>query len=172
MPMPLSARASARLFSALATLFLCLLTLRVDAAATNPPAYLGFTPDEAIQQQALEAKLDTLVEPKNLREWMKRLTAHPHHVGSPYGKEVAEFIAAQFRSWGFETEIEQFDVLFPTPKTRLLEMIAPEKFTASLMEPPLPAVPPSSLTAEQLPPTTLILSMATSRASSSTSITA
>src|SRR5207237_8522853 len=63
----------------------------------------------------------------------------------------AEFIAAQFRSFGFETEIESFDVLFPTPKTRLLEMIAPEKFTATLAEPPLPDDPTSSQTAEQLP---------------------
>ena len=49
---------------------------------------------------------------------MKRLTARPHHLGSPYGGRTPEFIAALFRSWGYDTRIEEFDVLFPTPKTR------------------------------------------------------
>ncbi len=92
-----------------------------------------------------------MLQRDDLREWMKRLTAHPHHLGSPYNHELTEFIAAQFRSWGYQTEIEQFDVLFPTPKARLLEMTAPEKFTASLAEPPLPEDSTSSLVAEQLP---------------------
>jgi N-acetylated-alpha-linked acidic dipeptidase len=82
---------------------------------------------------------------------MQRLTAHPHHLGSPYDKENAEFIAGQLRSWGYETQIEEFEVLFPTPKTRLLEMTEPDRFTASLTEPPVKEDPTSSLTAEQLP---------------------
>jgi N-acetylated-alpha-linked acidic dipeptidase len=72
-------------------------------------------------------------------------------VGSPYGKEVADFIAAQFRSWGYDTKIERYDVLFPTPKTRLLELVAPEKFTARLSEPALPEDATSGQANEQLP---------------------
>ena len=82
---------------------------------------------------------------------MKKLAARPHHVGSPYGKENADFIAAQFKSWGFDTNIEQFDVLFPTPKTRLLEMTSPEKFTAKLEEPELKEDATSNQKSEQLP---------------------
>ena len=59
---------------------------------------------------------------------MKRLSARPHHLGSPYNKENADFIAAQFRSWGYETRLEEIQVLFPTPKTRIVDMTAPEKF--------------------------------------------
>src|SRR5438045_7868916 len=82
---------------------------------------------------------------------MKRLAARPHHVGSAFDKENAEFIAAQFRSWGYETEIEKFDVLFPTPKTRLLEMVAPETFKARLEEPPVEGDANSKLSSEALP---------------------
>src|SRR5262249_12392419 len=70
---------------------------------------------------------------------------------SPYGKENAEFLAAQFRAWGFDTQIEEFSVLFPTPKTRLVELVAPAKFTASLTEPALPEDATSNQAAEQLP---------------------
>ena len=104
-----------------------------------------------MKQKALEDQFDKLLQKQNLNDWMKRLSARPHHVGSAYGKENAEFIAAQFRSWGYDTKIEQFDVLFPTPKVRIVELVAPEKFTAKLVEPSLPEDSTSGQTSEQLP---------------------
>jgi N-acetylated-alpha-linked acidic dipeptidase len=65
---------------------------------------------------------------------MKKLSSKPHHLGSPFGKESAEFIRDQFESWGYEAEIETFHVLFPTPRVRLLEMTAPDRFKARLEE--------------------------------------
>ncbi len=83
---------------------------------------------------------------------MKRLSARPHHLGSAYNKENADFIAAQFRSWGYETKLEQFEVLFPTPKTRLVEMTTPERFTLKLSEPAVAGDATSGQQTEQLPP--------------------
>lgn len=114
-----------------------------------PP--LGFTPESAKAQRELEARFDTSLDATRLREWMRRLSARPHPVGSPYGKQNAEFIAAQFRSWGYDTSIEEFEVLFPTPKLRVVEMLAPTPFKAKLAEPPVPADATSGLVAEQLP---------------------
>ena len=54
------------------------------------------------------------------------MSARPHHVGSPYDKDNAEWMLARFKEWGWDATIERFDVLFPTPKTRLLEMVAPD----------------------------------------------
>ena len=82
---------------------------------------------------------------------MKRLSARPHHVGSPYDHDNAEFLAGLYRSWGFDTKIEEFSVLFPTPKSRLVEMTAPEKFTLKLNEPALKEDPTTSQQDEQLP---------------------
>lgn len=130
----------------------CLLSASVlSQAMPAGKALMGFSGENSGTQRALEAKFDSNLKAENLREWMKRLSARPHHVGSPYGKENAEFIASLFRSWGFETQIEQFDVLFPTPKTRLVEMTAPEKFTARLGEPELKEDATSGQQNEQLP---------------------
>lgn len=112
---------------------------------------LGFDSTGAGRQLALEARFDALLKKENLRDWMQRLSARPHHVGSPYDKENAEFIAGLFRSWGYETKIESFDVMFPTPRVRLLELVSPEKFTARLAEPPLKEDETSAQAAEQLP---------------------
>ncbi len=112
---------------------------------------MGFTSSGAADQRALEAKFDSGLNAGNLREWMKRLSLRPHHVGSKYDKENAEFIASLYKSWGFDTQIERFDVLFPTPKTRLVEMTAPEKFTMKLVEPPVTGDESSKQQKEQLP---------------------
>jgi N-acetylated-alpha-linked acidic dipeptidase len=133
-------------------LILCLsCALCFQAMAIDDIPLLGFTRESTVWQRTLEAKFDASLNKENLRAWMKRMTARPHHLGSAYGKENAEFIASQFRAWGYETEIERFDVLFPTPKLRQMEMLAPEKFTARLMEPPLKEDSTSSMTEEQLP---------------------
>ena len=120
-------------------------------AQTPERSLLGFYAENSYIQTNLEAKFDALLKRENLRDWMKRLSARPHHVGSPYGKENAEFMLSLFKSWGFEAEIEQFEVLFPTPKTRVLEMLAPEKFTARLDEPELKEDATSGQKNEQLP---------------------
>src|SRR5206468_4546051 len=92
----------------------------------------GFDREGADVERALEKRFDSFLKKDEARDWMKRLSARPHHVGSPYGKENADFIAGLFRSWGYDTEIERFDVMFPTPKTRILEMTAPERFCEKL----------------------------------------
>ncbi|MDQ3280848.1 MAG: M28 family peptidase [Acidobacteriota bacterium] len=118
--------------------------------AQTPPAIYGF--NDPAKEQALEARFDAALKRDNLRTWMQRLTAHPHHLGSAYGKENAEFIASLFRSWGYETAIERFDVLFPTPKTRIVELVGPETYRLQLSEPALDEDPTSKQTSEMLPP--------------------
>ena len=117
----------------------------------DPTALAGFPGPRAAEERSLEARFDAALNPEDLREWMRRLSARPHHVGSAYGRENAEFLAGLFRSWGFETSIEEFRVLFPTPKLRRLEMVAPTRFRASLVEPPLPGDKTSGQAQEQLP---------------------
>jgi len=112
---------------------------------------MGFTEEGSKAQLQLETDYDKLLKASNLDEWMKYLSAKPHHVGSPYDKEVVDFVAAQFKSWGYEVRIEKFNVLFPTPKLRLVEMIAPTTFKASLLEPPVEGDEYSEQTDEALP---------------------
>ena len=126
------------------------LALAATLSAQSPqPPILGI--EDPAKQRALEAQFDAKLNRDNLRSWMKRLSARPHHVGSPYAKENVEFMASLFRSWGYETTVERFDVLFPTPKVRILEMVAPEKFTARLSELPLAEDATSSQVDEILP---------------------
>ena len=124
---------------------------RPAAAAPGGAPLFGFDEAGAAAERALESSFDASIDPADQRAWMKRLTARPHHVGSPYGRENAAFLESLFRSFGFETHVETFTVLFPVPKTRLLERVAPAPFTASLAEPALAADATSGQSKEQLP---------------------
>jgi len=65
-------------------------------------------------------------------DYMQRLAARPHHLGSPYDKDNAEWILTKLKSWGLDAKIETFEVLFPYAKDRALELLEPERFKAKL----------------------------------------
>ena len=112
---------------------------------------IGYSTESSRVQREWEQKFREIPAPDQLRENMRRLSAYPHHVGSPYDKDNAEWMLAKFKSWGFDAKIESFDVLFPTPKERLVELIAPTRYRAKLQEPPVAGDPTSSQTQQQLP---------------------
>jgi N-acetylated-alpha-linked acidic dipeptidase len=132
-------------------LLIVVLTLPPPALGADETALVGYSPRSSQTERDWEAKFRAIPDPATIRESMRRLSARPHHVGSPYDQDNAEWILSRFKEWGFDAHIETFDVLFPTPKVRLLEMVEPTKFTAKLDEPALAVDPTSNQKAEQLP---------------------
>jgi N-acetylated-alpha-linked acidic dipeptidase len=129
----------------------CLLAVSLTAFSADNGPLRGYSTDAARTERDWEAKFRAIPDPANLRSYMQRLSARPHHVGSPYDKDNAEWLLAKFKEWGLNAQIESFDVLFPTPKERMLEMVEPTRFTAKLAEPTEPDDPTSSQHQEQLP---------------------
>ncbi|MDW7692568.1 transferrin receptor-like dimerization domain-containing protein [Flammeovirgaceae bacterium SG7u.111] len=120
-------------------------------ATAQPAKIQGFSAENTNKQLALEAEFDKLLKAQNLDDWMKYMSAEPHHVGSKYDKKVVDFMVAKFKKWGFDVKVEKFDVLFPTPKIRSLELVAPTKFTAKLKEPAVEGDRSSAQIEEALP---------------------
>ena len=116
-----------------------------------PPSPRGFFPESVAEELRLERAFRAIPDPSVARDSMRRLSEAPHHLGSDQGAKNAEWLLERFRSWGLDARIETFEVLFPTPKERVLEMVAPTPFRAALAETPLPDDPTSSQTAQQLP---------------------
>ena len=122
--------------------FLAAVTIAAAVAPMpNPSAQSPQDPQAPQAQAAAGEKWETAFRAipvaTNIRAYAERMSARPHHVGSPYDKDNAEWMLARFKEWGWDATIERFDVLFPTPKTRLLEMTAPTRFVAKLDEPAL-----------------------------------
>ena len=134
--------------------FACLLILTLNAYALDPPhseSIRGYSAAHSAAEVQWEQKFQAIPDPARLRENMHRLSARPHHVGSPYDKDNAEWLLAQLKSFGLDAKIEQFEALFPTPKSRKLELLGPTKFTAKLEEPTLAVDSTSGQKDEQLP---------------------
>jgi N-acetylated-alpha-linked acidic dipeptidase len=128
----------------------CLFALTAHAVDT-PVGLRGYSTADAATEVQWETKFRELPDPAHIRENMRRLSARPHHVGSPYDKDNAEWLLAQLKSFGLDAKIETFSALFPTPKLRTLELLGETKFTAKLQEPAIGVDPTSSQTSEQLP---------------------
>jgi len=123
-----------------------------NRVTADEQALFGYSAESSRTERQWEEKLRAIPSPDNLRAYMQKLSAHPHHVGSPADKDNAEWIASKFKEFGLDTNIEQFDVLFPTPKERLVELVeGGPKFVAKLQEPALPQDLTSNQQAEQLP---------------------
>jgi N-acetylated-alpha-linked acidic dipeptidase len=107
--------------------------------------------NDSAQAALWEKEFRSIPRPENLRSTMKLLSARPHHVGSAYDKQNADWILSKFKEWGWDAHIETFDVLFPTPKERVVALVAPGNFIAKLQEPPFAIDPTSNQQDEQLP---------------------
>jgi len=109
--------------------------IALASVQTSAPSLMGFTTEHSAAQLATEAKFDKSLNVSDLPVWLKRLSAKPHHVGSPYGLENAKYAESLFKSFGWDAHIERFYVLFASPKVRLLEMPG---YKAKLAEPAIP----------------------------------
>jgi N-acetylated-alpha-linked acidic dipeptidase len=123
----------------------------IAQAADAPAPMRGYTADDSRTERQWEEKFRAIPAPDNLRESMRRLSARPHHVGSPYDKDNAEWLLSKLKGWGLDAKIESFDVLFPTPKERVVELVEPGYFKARLDEPVLSVDPTTDQKSEQLP---------------------
>jgi N-acetylated-alpha-linked acidic dipeptidase len=132
--MPFRART---LVAAVATM-VPLLSFASASRAQEAPM-LGFTSESSETQRRLEALFDEQMNRDNLRVWMERMTSEPFYVGTPHNKENAEWVADLFREWGYDTEIVEYQVLFPKPRILEVEMVAPERYRALMTEPVLEA---------------------------------
>jgi N-acetylated-alpha-linked acidic dipeptidase len=111
----------------------------------------GFTDPGGVRQLEMEKAFDAGLDAKNHDTWLKFLSSRPHHVGSVQAKANVDYMANLFRQWGYSVDIARYDVLFPTPRTRLLELQGPKPYKAKLEEPGLAEDRTSGQRSEQLP---------------------
>ena len=133
-----------RSLTLLAISSLTAVTFLPSTAAPSPSELRGFSPSAARAELEWEGKFKAIPSPDSMRSYMRHLTARPHHVGSPYDSANAQWILSRFKSWGLDARIERFDVLFPTPRERLVELVAPTRFRAKLEEPTVKGDPTSA----------------------------
>ena len=119
------------------------LFVTVLALAASPKIHmLGFTPNSSARERSIEHQFLALASPQHVRSFHRYLTAEPHPAGSARNNALAQWLAQQWRAQGLEdVQIHQYDVLNSTPKSALVELLAPKHFRASLREDAYPQDP-------------------------------
>jgi N-acetylated-alpha-linked acidic dipeptidase len=110
----------------------------------------GYPPAQWPERHKLEERARSFADPERVRQYVQRMTAEPHHAGSPGSRAVAEYALGLLRQWGYDARIETFEALLPYPLRRELELVAPVKYKPVLREPRI-AEDPDSGDAGQLP---------------------
>jgi N-acetylated-alpha-linked acidic dipeptidase len=131
-------------------MIIALLAAVPPGGAQSDRAMRGYGDAQTKEQRGWEEKMRAIPDPESLRRHMAFLASGPHHVGSSKDKENAGWILDKFKSWGLPASIEEYRILFPTPRERRVELLAPEKFVARLQEPAV-IEDPDSTDADQLP---------------------
>ena len=125
---------------ALLSLVILLMGSKVAQRASSAPPTTkisGFSPQHAAEQARLEDQLKKSISTAEIRKQHRYFTSMPHPAGSIHDREVAEYIAAQWRKQGLEDVIiHQYDVLGTKPVSTSLEMVAPTTYQALLREAP------------------------------------
>ena len=85
-------------------IFVCLLLVVSNIHAQK---VMGFSDASAARQIDWEKQFDAGLKASDQDEWMKFLTSHPHHVGSPQDKANAEYLSNLFKQWGYKTKITE-----------------------------------------------------------------
>ncbi len=128
-----------------------LISLAAGIAGQAADSLTGFTAASSKAEQNWEQRFRNVPDPQRIHANMVQLAGHPHNVGSEAQRKNAEWLVARYKEWGWDAHIEQFDVLYPTPKTRVVELVEPTTFKAKLDEPPLPGDPYTQEKSTQLP---------------------
>jgi N-acetylated-alpha-linked acidic dipeptidase len=118
-------------------IILAIVLLPPVAHTQEPSAIRGFVGANIAVERDLEHRFQALPSPDNLREYMRTITAEPHHAGAPGSRKVADYVLAKFKSWGLNAQIEEFESLIPYPTERVVELVGPERYVAKLKEPPV-----------------------------------
>ncbi len=123
-----------------------------NTTTADEPVLFGFSSESSRAERQWEEKFKAIPNPQLMRDYMQRLSARPHNVGTAYDRANAEWLAAKFTEFGLDTHIETFDILFPTPKERAVALVeGGPKFVAKLQEPAVEQDPTSNQQSEQLP---------------------
>lgn len=111
------------------------------AALCAEPGIRGFSPQAAAEERRLEDRAHAVPQAARVREYIQRMSAEPHDAGTPASRAVADYAVGLMKSWGLDARIEEFEALIPRPQLRVVEMLSPVPYRASLTEPSTPRPP-------------------------------
>jgi N-acetylated-alpha-linked acidic dipeptidase len=105
----------------------------------------GYTPANAARERSLES--DAIQRPSATlaSEYSRELSKETHVAGTAAQARTRDYVIAQMKQWGIETDVRAYDVWMPQPVSVKAGRVSPLPKEFSLAEPPVPGDPTSKL---------------------------
>ncbi len=106
-------------------------------AAPRPMPTPGFSPAAAATQRRVEQDAIQGPQPTRARTHSAALSKEPHIAGTPAQKRTADYVIAQMKAMGLETELRSYDVWLPHATSVTVTRMGRDTLTLNLAEPPI-----------------------------------
>ena len=90
----------------------------------------GFTAENAITQERYETNFKERLSVERSRRKLRYLTEEPHMAGTENSRKVAEYLRAEFESYGLEVQVYEYHVYLPYPLEVHVELVSPTQHLA------------------------------------------
>jgi len=115
-------------FAVSMVLVLALQAIGPAQTRTDSSVIDGFSAKTSDIQRQFEEQFRSVPQPATAREELRRLTSEAHIAGSPEDYATAVYVRDQMRSFGLNSELREYQVLLPYPRTpSVVELIAPRR---------------------------------------------
>jgi N-acetylated-alpha-linked acidic dipeptidase len=106
---------------------------------------VGYTPSGSARERDLEASAIKRPSPTTAAANSKELSKETHVAGTPAQARTRDYVIAQMKSWGLDTEVRSYDIWMPQPTSVHVARVSPDPKSFSLAEPPVKGDPTSAL---------------------------
>src|SRR5277367_1499814 len=113
----------------------------ISRGTQDNPGIRGFAPARVAAERALEQQLRAIPDPARAEANLRHLTSEPHMAGTEASHRIAQWLADQYRSFGFDAQIVTYNVWLPEPRELKLELLTPKRRILATPEPPVSGDP-------------------------------
>ncbi|MDP9264980.1 MAG: M20/M25/M40 family metallo-hydrolase [Chloroflexota bacterium] len=107
-----------------------LLVPALGAQTTTP----GYSPAAARAERELETRVIAHPDSASARKHSRMLSRETHIAGTPAQARTRDYVIAQMKSWGLETEVRAYDIWMPHTTALELWRVAPDTLPLDLTE--------------------------------------
>jgi N-acetylated-alpha-linked acidic dipeptidase len=121
------------------------LAITTHTSATAQQSLVGYTPSSATRERQVEADAIRRPDPQRAASQSRELSKDVHVAGTIAQARTRDYVLAQMKSWGLETEFRTYDIWMPHATDVRVWRVAPDTLRFDLSEPAVPNDPTSSL---------------------------
>jgi N-acetylated-alpha-linked acidic dipeptidase len=124
---------------------LAALSVTAFARGFAQQSLVGYSPAAATRERQAESEAIRRPDPQRAAADSRELTKEDHVAGTLAQAQTRDYVIAQMKAWGLETEVRSYDIWMPHATDVRVWRVAPDTVRLDLTEPPVPNDPESSL---------------------------